>query len=447
MLPTEVALTIFEAPRSRLVAAESWHLWRSVAVNGGWILADKVLRQGLAVLIGAWVARHLGPDQYGSLAYALALLAFFQVAAALGADSLLVRDMASRPEEAGEVLGVALRLRLVAGAVAWALAVVTVAALQGWHHPAVVLIALAGGVMVFQPGDLVDLWFQSQSQARRTVAARIGAYLLSAGGKVALILTNAPLWTFALMVSVEAALAAVGMFVAYRRYPAPRPWNGSAARARALLHENWPFLVSGLSVITYLRIDQLMLEQMLGSGQLGVYAAMLPLSQAAQFVPMALMSALAPLVARAKHQDQRAYDDVLVQMFRLFGILGLMASIGIAVLAPWVVPLMFGPAYIPGVPVLMVHGASNFFIFQGVAQGLWLANERAGVIGMYKAILGAVVSIGANLLLVPRYGLMGAALSAVAAQATSAVLANFLLAPRVAMMQFGFRPAPPKARR
>lgn len=422
---------------------ESWHLWRSAAVNGGWILADKVLRQGLTVLIGAWVARHLGPDQYGVLAYALALLAFFQVAAALGADSLLVRDIANQPEQAGEVLGVALRLRLIAGSVAWGLAVVAVAALQGWSHPAVLLIALAGAILVFQPGDLVDLWFQSQSQSRRTVAARIGAYLISAGGKVALILAGAPLWTFALMVSVEAALCAAGMYLAYRVYPAPRTWTWSSTIARALLRENWPFLLSGLSVITYLRIDQVMLEQMMGSGQLGIYAAMLPLSVAAQVVPMALMSALSPLVARSKQQDQRAYEELLVQVFRLFGSLGLAASLGIAVLAPWIVPLLYGPAYGPGVPVLMVHAAGNFFAFQGVAQGLWLVNERAGMIGMYKSILGALVSVGANFLLIPRFGLMGAAFSAVATVAASAVLVNFLIAPKVAMMQFGFRPARP----
>ena len=421
------------------------HPLRAIAINGGWILADKILRQGLTVLVGAWVARHLGPGQYGSLAYVLALLAFFQVVAALGADVLLVRDMARDPEQAGQVLGVALRLRLLAGAGAWALAVLLMLALHGPGHPAVLLTALAGAVMVFQPGDLVDLWFQSQSQARRTVLARSGAYLLSAGIKVGLILSGAPLWSFALMVSVEAALCAVGMALAYRRFPTPQPWAYSALRAGALLRENWPFLLGGLSVITYLRIDQLMLQQFLGTTQLGLYAALLPLSQAAQFVPVSLVAALGPVIAQKKLQGEQAYEDALVHVFRLFGALGLGASLCIAVFSPWLVPLLFGPAYQGAIPVLMVHGLTNFFIFQGVAQGLWVANESAGRIVLIKALLGALASVAANLLLLPRYGLMGAAWAAIAAQAVSTVLSNFVLAPRVALMQFGLRPRSARA--
>lgn len=418
------------------------HSWSSSLANGGWILVDKVLRQGLVVLVGAWVARHLGPARYGDLAYVVALLAFFQTLGMLGLDTLLVRDIARDRAAAPALLGTALALRLGAGTAAWVGAVVAMALLQGASQPGVLLAALAGGLLVFQSADVVELWFQSQGQSRRALAGRWWAYLAAAALRVALVLADAPLWAFAAVLTIEAGLCALGLALAYRRAPAGASWFWEAARARELLRESWPFLLGGLSVVTYIRIDQLMLRQMLGSSELGLYAALLPLSQAAQFVPMSLVPALAPLVAQRKAQGERAYEDELLRVFRLFGALGLAVSLAIALLGPWIVPLLYGPAYRAAVPVLTVHAFTNFFVFQGVAQSLWVTNERAGPIAMAKTLVGALTAVAANWILLPRLGILGAAWSSVAAQAMSVWLSNLVLAPRVALMQLGLRPPP-----
>jgi PST family polysaccharide transporter len=187
-----------------------------------------------------------------------------------------------------------------------------------------------------------------------------------------------------------------------------------------------------------------MVQQLLGSASLGMYAAILPLSQAAQFLPMSLAAALAPLLAQRKQEGAAAYERELLRVFRLFGTLGLAAAACIALLAPWIVPLLYGPAYRDAVPVLMLHACSNFFVFQGVAQGLWVANEGATTIALAKTLVGAATAVGANLALLPRFGLLGAAFAAVLAQAMSAVLCNIVLAPRVGLMQLGLRPPPLK---
>ena len=426
------------------MAGASLHALRKVAANGSWILVDRLLRQGLTVLLGAWIARRLGPAQYGDLAYVLAYLAFFQAAAAIGTDALLLRDMARDPAAAPQILGAAAGLRLGLGLLGWAVAVLGMVLLHGLGNRAVLLTALAGAMLVFQPLDVIDVWFQSQSQSWRGFAARLVFYFVVAGIKVALILGQAPLAAFAAMAGGEAACYALGLALAYRRYPAPGRWAWSVQRARSILHETWPFLVGSLALITYLRIDQIMLEALLGSTQLGLYAAMVPLSSAAQVVPLSLAAALAPFIARAKERGQAEYEEALLKVFRLFGALGLGASATIALLAPVIIPLLYGPAYQAAIPLLMVHGLTNFFIFQGVGQNLWIANESAGKIALSKTVVGAITCVLANWLLLPRLGLMGAALAAIAAQAMATVLSNVVLAPRIALRQLGLRPPAPQ---
>ena len=62
--------------------------------NSSWLLLERLVRLVLGLLVVAWVARYLGPAQYGELAYVLAYMAFFIVLAALGMDGIVLRDVA-----------------------------------------------------------------------------------------------------------------------------------------------------------------------------------------------------------------------------------------------------------------------------------------------------------------------------------------------------------------
>src|SRR5580658_638643 len=73
---------------------------RTFVDNSGWLLLDKVLRILLGALVGAWVARYLGPSKFGELSYAVAFIAVFTAIAGLGADGITVRDLARDPRAA-----------------------------------------------------------------------------------------------------------------------------------------------------------------------------------------------------------------------------------------------------------------------------------------------------------------------------------------------------------
>src|SRR5205809_7246388 len=102
----------------------------AVIHNTGWLFADKAMRMVMGVLVGAWVARYLGPSQYGELAYVLAFVAFLSVICQLGIDAVAIRDMARDPRAAPAILGTALRLRLITGFAAYGAAILGMAMLR-----------------------------------------------------------------------------------------------------------------------------------------------------------------------------------------------------------------------------------------------------------------------------------------------------------------------------
>ncbi|MCX2497642.1 flippase [Plesiomonas shigelloides] len=403
--------------------------------NSGWLIFDKLIRLLLGLLVSAWVARYLGPAQYGELAYVLAFLAFFQAVAVLGMDGIIVRDIAQDKTKAGEILGTAFVLRISVGFCCWIIAVASMGWFNGWQDRSVYITALAGTSLIFQAVDTIDLWFQSQSQSKRTVIAKLLAYSISNGLKIILILNNAPLVAFAAVSSIEFLLAALALAYAYRKFTCQQPWQLLKTRAVRLLQESWPFILSGLSIIVYMRIDQIMIKEILGDSKLGIYAAVLPLAMVWTFIPMTLSVSLAPMVARAKQQSEQAYWACLSNIFRGFALLGWLICIPVAILSSFVVELLFGSEYANGSPVLAIAVFTNLFINMGIAQSLWILNEGKSKLSLYKTIAGAVVCLIANFILIPRFGIMGAAISAVLAQLSSTILVNIVLSRNVFILQ------------
>lgn len=411
------------------------HNLLAILQNSGWLLFDKLVRLVLGLLIGAWVARYLGPSQYGELAYALALIAFFQAVATLGLDGIVVRDIAQSKAHANTVLGTAFGLRLGVGAICWLTAISSMAWLNGINDRMVVLIALAGGSLVFQAADTVDLWFQSQSQSRRTVLAKLTAYLISNGVKVALILSSAPLAAFAAVMALDGLTSALGLAVAYRRFPCPQRWNRTSNMACQLLAESWPFILSGISIMVYMRIDQIMIKEMLGVKALGIYSAVLPLATLWQFIPMMLNASLAPFVARKKAESEAAYWEALQKIFKFYALLGWLVCIPTVVFANMTVDVLYGAQYQQGALVLSIYVFTNLFINLGVAQGLWLLNERRAIFSLINALVGAVVAVTGNWLFIPQFGIAGVAIVAVFAQLVSTVFMNLIFSRRIFHMQ------------
>jgi O-antigen/teichoic acid export membrane protein len=408
---------------------------QKIVRNMGWLFFDKLVRMFLGLLVGAWVARYLGPSPYGELAYVLAIIAAFQAVALLGMDGIIVRDIARNEESAGQILGTAFALRLFAGGLCWLAAVGSMAWLHGWQDRSVLIAALAGSSLIFQAADTIDLWFQSQSQSRRTVLAKLVAYILSNGIKVVLILNKAPLIAFAAVLAFDVFVAAIALIVAYYYFPCKSHLRVIKAKATCILGESWPFMLSGLSIIIYMRIDQIMIKEMLGEKELGIYSAVLPLATLWQFIPMTLVASLAPFLAKQKAESEIAYMNSLQNIFRLFSLLGWLVCLPIMLLSGVIVNILYGKAYADGASILMIYIFTNIFINMGVAQSLWLLNENKPKISLYKTLIGVLTSLIGNAILIPRMGVVGVAVVAVFAQFFSAMLSNLIFAPNIFRIQ------------
>jgi len=408
---------------------------RAFAINVGWLAADKFTRLFVAIFISAWIARYLGPDQYGLLAYALTLVSMFQALSVLGLDNLVVRDIAAASERAHLVLGTAVRLR-AAGAVGAYIALgATVAVLHGRDPATAGIVLLAGLALLFQITDVIDLWFQSQLQSRRTVIAKMLSYLTTAGIKATLVMAGAGLTWFAAAGVVETALTAVSLGVSYRLFRTQRHWIWDSVLARELLRQSWPLLISGLSIFLYMRTSVIMLRGRAGNAEVGLYSVGATLSEMWYVIPMTIFSSVAPIIAKKRAEGAEAYQRTLQQVFAGMWALSFAVATFNIVGAGTFVNLLYGHQYAKSAEVFAIHALTFIPVCIGVVQSIWLVNEGRSKIALLQALAGACTALTMNALLTTRYGANGAAVATVVSQFVQAFLANALLAPDLFRLQ------------
>ncbi|MDZ8261073.1 flippase [Nostoc sp. ChiQUE01b] len=398
---------------------------RAIIANTGWLFADRILRMGASLVVGVWVARYLGVQQYGLFNYALAFVALFSPIFTLGLDDVVVRHLVRQSSNKEEILGTTFWLKFLGGIASVFLAVSTMFFLGEHEILKIWLVAILGIAGIFRASDTIELWFQSQVQSKYTVIAKNTAFLLNTVIKITLILTKAPLLAFALITLAEFAMSAIGLLIVYQVKGASLwLWRWSFTTAKTLLKESLPLIFSGFAIMIFMRIDQVMLGQMIGDSQVGVYSAAVRISEIWYFIPGAIVSSVAPAIYAAKEKSESLYYQRIGQLFSLMTYISLAIALPMSFLSDKIIMVMFGSGYAEAGPILAVHIWTSLFVFMGLATSPWFIAEGLNHVSLGKTLFGAILNIILNLLLIPKYAGLGAAIATIISQAAAAFICN-----------------------
>jgi PST family polysaccharide transporter len=405
---------------------------KTLLSNSAWSLLNQGARVGTLAVVTIALSRHFGPQRFGSLVFGLAFVRIFAVIAAFGLDRLLVRRLAENPEQAGEILRLAFRLKLVLALTSYT-ALLGLAFLIDPHaRLTVAIVALAGAGLLCQPFDVFDLHFQSANRFRLSFFGRTIPILLSTGIKFAALFAGAPLLVFAGLETVEAMLVGATLWLLHRprrreAHSAQPP--GALSDWRRLLGEGFPLLLGSLAVMIYMRSDVLMLGKMAGFKAAGIYCAAAQITEACALLPLALAPALFPILVRWRKLGPRYYKQQFGRLFLGAALAGLAISLFLTVAARPIVLLLYGPQFLPAAKVLVIHGWATIFVFLGIAQSGYDITEGLTWAATQRATIGAVTNIGLNFILIPKYGATGAAIATLISYGCSAFLLNLVRKP------------------
>jgi O-antigen/teichoic acid export membrane protein len=362
------------------------------------------------------LARTLSPDDYGRYSFVVAYLTLFQVLADFGLEPILLRRLAQEPERRGRWMANALGLRiaLAVASAALAVALTPVAAPGRPDLRPLVAIGAAGLLFVSQPGFRALL--RSELRLDDVLRVALATNVLLLGAAFAAVWTGGGLLAVFVAISVS-HLAGFGLaaFVArdafrFRVALDPPVW-------RSLLAEAWPVGANVFAVMVGLRAATLFLMTYRGPVDVGYLASAMRLAEALNLVADGLMLTAFPLLARLALEDGERLRDLARACAKALAAALLVVVLILSELAPDVLALLFGAEFRAAGPALVLLSWFALLAALGTLYAnLLVAVGRQRVLFVLNAV-SALFQVGLQLVLVSRFGLVGAASGIVVASA------------------------------
>ena len=343
--------------------------------NTSWVLGERILHLAVSLFISIYVARYLGPERYGLLSYALSFVWLFSALAHLGLDDILVQELVQHREKRKDLLGTVFWLK-ICGTAIMGISITTVLQFMAEDKQTYWIIIIIAFGFLFQSTNVIELYFRAQVQSKFAVRVQVVQLFITSLFKIYLVWSKADLVWFAVALMLDQAVAALLFLIMYRWKIEWFPffyfrWK----QAKILLRKAWPLIFAGLVVSLYMKIDQVMLKEMLNAKAVGVYAATAKICEAWYFLPTALMASLFPAIIEARKKSETVYDKRVQKLYDLMVWGSVAVALPTTLLADWVILILYGEDFQEAADVLRIYIFGQVFLSHLVLpaqNGWWL---------------------------------------------------------------------------
>ena len=386
----------------------------------------KILSTAVSFLATLYIARNLGPTNFGQLSYATSFIGIFSFMASLGIDSVLYRELIKYPDRKKEFLGSAFTIKIVAGFIA-AILVSVSAIFWATDDVSKILIIILSGTFIFNSFQIIGYEFQARVRSKYpSVIAFIITIILNVL-KVIIILSGKGVIYLALILLLEPILYAVFYWFVYEKQIGEKisQWTFDKKISITLLKDSWPLIFSSAFALIYSEIDQILIKYMIDARAVGIYDAAVRVAEGWYFVPNIIMVSLFPAIINAKIYSKEIYQKRLKKISLLLVAIALIIAIPTTIFASFIINIFYGSAFMGGVIILQIYIWSLIGTFLGSLVVNYIIAENYRKMSLFVNLIPMLVNVILDIIWIPKYGIMGPAFATLIAYSLSPVILLF----------------------
>lgn len=402
---------------------------KTVVTNVAWATTGKVVRVFTDVLVSIFVARYLGPAQYGLMNYVVSFVAIFSIIANFGLDNIEIREIAKPGSDKNTIIGTAFSLRLIFALIA--LVLITIVLFISYKDlQTTVLIAIYSLSVVLTSFNVIRNYFTAIVYNKYVVISEIIRSVFGASIKVLLLLLHAPLIFFVIALVIDFVLVAGGYVTSYnKKVGSLKDWRYNRTVAKYLINEAFPLLLSGAAIVIYQRIDQVIIKNLLNDESVGFFSVAAKFSEFILFIPMIMSQTMSPLLVKDYETDKQRYKQrgqFFVDVIVWFSVV---CSILVSFFSYYLIKFTFGQQYLAAVPVLQIIAFKTVGMALSNSSGQLIIIEGKQKWAVFRNLIACVICIIGNFLLIPQYNIIGSAWATLITVAFSGFLGNLIIKP------------------
>lgn len=411
---------------------------RTIAKNAALMTLASVGQKIISFVYFTIIARSIGVEGTGKYFFALSFTTIFVVFVDLGFTNVLVREAAKAKDKMQEYLSVILGTKLILAGLTY-IAVVIAIRMMGYPIETRHLVYLSAVTMLF---DSFHLTFYGVLRAvgdlkYEAISIMVSQFVTLILGSVFLYF-HFPLIYLIAAFTVPSVLNALfaGSILRYIYHIRLRP----AYNRDVFLHIGRitiPFALAAILARFYSYFDSIILSRLAGDAAVGWYSIPYKITYAFQFIPLALVAALYPRFSEYYEHNREKLAFLFQEGIKYLLIIVCPIAVGISVLARDIVLQVYSPEYLPSILPLQILMAGLIFSFISFPIGAFLnaCNHQKTQTAIVALVLG--VNIFLNLILIPIYGIVGAAVAALVGNILLTVL-GYIVAPRITAISHAY---------
>lgn len=377
--------------------------------NTGWMFLGKIASMAISFIATSYIARNLGPTNYGELSYAVSFVGLFSFLATLGIDNILYIDLVKYPEKKKEYLGTAIILRLLAAILTIIISFIFAFFLSP-KDVSLFIIFIISLTFIFNSFQLLNYEFQAETKSKYPALISLSVVLILNILKVLIIFLNKGVIYLAAIILLESILLMIGFI--YLRLKIYGNFQGFIFKkeiAKQMLNDSLPLIFASAFFAIYARIDQVMIKNMLNSESVGLYDAAVKLSEIWYFIPNIIITSIFPAIVNIKKVSEELYYKRLKKVFFIVTAISFLTAFFTFLFSKNIILIVFGSGFIGAVTVVNIYVWSNIgAILNFISQQILIIENQGQKISLI-VFGGMITNILLNLLLIPKYGISGAA--------------------------------------
>lgn len=386
----------------------------TVAQNTSFLTLASVLQKVISFIYFTIIARVIGVGNTGQYFFAISFTTIFAVVADFGLVPVLTREAAKYPGQSEGYVNTILWTKIVFGFAAYGLLIIAVNLLN--YGPELrPLIYLSGVTMFF---DSLQGAFFSVFRARKnliyeSVAIVAAQFTTLAIGTVAILNHASLLWLIAAYTIPSFGNTVYGAIAAARAYGLRYRFTFNFAVCKAFVLLAVPFALAGIIGRLYAYTDSILMSKLLPPEHLGWWSVPYKITFAFQFIPSALAASIYPVMSSLTITDPAKIGELFTKAWRYLFVIIFPLSFGLSAVAEPVIVALYGRSFLPSVPVLRLLLLSLIFSYLGYITGALLNATNHQKVQTSLLAVALAVNTALNLMFLPRFGIEGAALTAV----------------------------------
>lgn len=401
---------------------------RKVFLNIFWAALGKIVNMFSALFVGILVARYLGPKNYGIMNYVNSYVALFSVISSFGLDNIEIRELSKNHDNRNDILGTCIVTRLLLSVLTIFLINLSLLFFDTDSFTAK-MIFFYSFTLIPSSFNVVRNYFTSIVKNREVVKTEILRTLIFAIVKILLLWYKSPLSYFIYCSIFEVLFISTGYIVSYQKTIDDfKNWTFNKALIPYFLKESFPLLLSGAAVIVYQKIDHVMIGTMIDKESVGYFSTACKFVGLILFIPQVLTQTITPLLIKIKESgNNKLYEERKYQFVSIVVWISIILSLFISLSASFLIHYTYGDKYLMAVPVLQIIAWKTVGSALSSSAGQLIIIEGNQKWAVIRNTLGCIVCVFFNLLLIPKYGIIGSAWVTLLTFATSSCLGNIFI--------------------